>query len=146
MVINEYGISMNSFKKKYNSICFLCLLVNSGLVIADQCPTPEIIKDREVSRDYEWTIDERRSLDDVLSVEKLYSVRIKNKGEFIACYYSGGKNLLRLDGTSVEKECVVNKKSGSWEFSENGEQVCKEEDLNLCHYEIHCGESNENND
>ena len=140
---------MNSFKKKNNFIYFIYfiyLLVNSGLVLADQCPTPEIIKDRKISRDYEWTIDERRSLDDVLSVEKLYSVRIKNKGEFIACYYSGGKNLLRLDGTSVEKECVVNKKSGSWEFSENGEQICKEEDLNLCHYEIHCEESNENND
>jgi len=137
---------MNSFKKKYNLICLFCFFINSGLVIADQCPSPEIIKDREISREYEWTIDERRSLNDVLSVEKLYSVRIKNKGEFIACYYSGSKNLLRLDGAPVKKECVVNEKSGSWESSENGEQVCKEEDLNLCHYEIHCEESNENND
>lgn len=137
---------MNSFKKKFNFICLLCFFINSGPAIADQCPTVEIIKERKISRDYEWTIDERRSLDDVLSVEKLYSVRIKNKGEFIACYYSGSKNLLRLDGTSLKKECVLNKTSGRWEFSENGEQVCKEEDLNLCHYEINCEGLNEDND
>lgn len=119
--------------------------MNSSLVIAAQCPGPEIIKQRKISRDYDWTIDERRSLEDVLSVKKLYSVRIKNKGEFIACYYSDTKSLLRLDGSSLKKECVINKKSGSWIFSENGEQVCKEEDLNLCVYEIHCDESSENN-
>jgi len=115
-------------------------------VVADQCPLAEIVKERKISRDYEWTIDERRSLDDVLSVEKLYSVRIKNKGEFIACYYSGDKNLVRLDGSSLKKGCLVNKKSGAWEGAENGEQICKEEDLNLCVYEIHCNESEENID
>ena len=110
--------------------------------MADQCPTPEIIKDRKISRDYEWTIDERRSLDDVLSVDNLYSVRIKNKGEFIACSYSGSKNLLRLDGKPVKKGCVVNKNSGSWELAENGEKVSKEADLGLCVYNINCGTSN----
>lgn len=137
---------MNCFKKKYNFIFLLCFFINSNLAIADQCPTAEIVKERKISRDYEWMIDERRSLDDVLSVEKLYSVRIKNKGEFIACYYSGEKNLVRLDGSSLKKDCVVNKKSGNWEEAENGEQVCKEEDLNLCVYEIHCKKSEENID
>jgi hypothetical protein len=137
---------MNVFKKKYNLIYLLCLLINCEIVIADQCPTPEIIKERQITQDLEWTIDERRSLDDVLAVEKLYSVRIKNKGEFIACYYSGSKNLLRLDGSSYNKDCVINKKSGSWELSENGEQVCKEDDLYLCHYVIHCENANEDND
>jgi hypothetical protein len=136
---------MNAFKKKYNLIYLLCLSINCEIVSADQCPTPEVIKERKILQDIEWTIDERRSLDDVLAVEKLYSVRIKNKGEFIACYYSGSKNLLRLDGSSFNEGCVVNKKSGRWEHSENGEQVCKEEDLNLCHYEIHCEKSSENN-
>ena len=67
----------------------LWVFLNTGLVKADHCPSPETIKERKISRDYEWTIDERRTLDDVLAVEKLYSVRIKNQGEFIACYYSG---------------------------------------------------------
>ncbi len=141
---NTYIISMNLFKKNYNFIYLLCLVMNSGQVIADQCPSPEIIKERNISREYDWSIDARRTLDDVLSIEKLYSVRIKNKGEFIACYYSGSKNLVRLDGASLKKECVINKTSGSWDISDKGEQVCKEEDLNLCHYEIECEESIEN--
>jgi len=128
-------------KKSYKFICLLCIFINPRQLIADQCPTPEIIKDRKISRDYEWTIDERRSLDDVLAVENLYSVRIKNKDEFIACFYSGSKNLLRLDGKPVKEGCVVNKKSGSWELVENGEKVCKETDLGLCVYDIYCGKS-----
>lgn len=131
---------MNLFKKKYNLICLLYLFIYSSLVLAEQCPSAETVKERKISRDYEWSIDERRSLDDVLSVEKLYSVRIKNKGEFIACYYSSNKNLLRLDGAPLDKDCTINEKSGVWESSENGEQVCKEEDLNLCVYEIHCSD------
>ncbi|MCZ6803830.1 MAG: hypothetical protein O7D86_07835 [Proteobacteria bacterium] len=114
--------------------------------MADQCPTPEIIKDRMISRDYEWTIDERRTLDDVLSVEKLYSIRIKNKGEFIACSYSGSKNLLRLDGKPVKEGCSVNKSSGNWELAENGEQICKEAELGLCVYDINCKESLQGNE
>jgi hypothetical protein len=131
---------MNLFKKKYNLICFLYFLTNSNFGLADQCPSAEIVKERKISREYDWSIDERRSLDDVLSVEKLYSVRIKNNGEFVACYYTGSKKLLRLDGASIKEGCIVNQKSGSWQLSENGEQVCKEQDLNLCIYEIHCNE------
>ncbi|HIF50769.1 MAG TPA: hypothetical protein EYQ42_04445 [Thiotrichaceae bacterium] len=129
---------------KKNTIFYVLFLLpaNINYVFADQCPTAEIIKERKISRDYEWTIDERRSLNDVLSVEKLYSVRIKNKGEFIACYYSGSKKLLRLDGIYFDKECLLNKKSGNWVVSESGEQICREEDLSLCLYEINCDVSN----
>jgi hypothetical protein len=137
-------LNMNSFKKKYSFILLLFFFIKSGLVLADQCPSSEIIKERNISRDYEWTIDERRSLKDVLSVEKLYSVRIKNKGEFIACFYSGSKKLLRLDGASLTEKCVIRIQSGNWEQAENGEQVCKEDDLSLCLYEIHCEESDGN--
>ncbi len=115
-------------------------------MFADQCPSVQIIKERNISRDYEWTIDERRSLEDVLSVKKLYSVRIKKKGEFIACHYSGENNLLRLDGKPIGTNCRVQKESSNWKMSENGEYVCKEEDINLCIYEIHCEEENQNND
>ena len=112
--------------------------------MADQCPSPEIIKDRKISRDYEWTINERKSLYDVLSVEKLYSVRIKNTGEFIACYYSSSKSLLRLDGKPLKKDCLINKNEGSWETTVDGEKVCRETNLIECVYEINCGESNQN--
>jgi len=138
-------LRMNLLKIKYNFIYFFSLFLYSNLVIADQCPSAQIIKERKISREYEWTIDERRSLEDVLSVKKLYSVRIKNKGEFIACHYSGDKNLLRLDGKPVENNCIVRKKSSNWQMSENGEFVCKDEDLNLCIYEIHCEQEEQKN-
>lgn len=119
---------------------FLLLLLISGQSLADLCPTPKQIKDRSISREYDWTIDERRTLEDVLSVKKLYSVRIKNKGEYIACYYSSAKNLLRLDGKPLKQPCKVSNISDSWELAENGEQVCIEDDLGLCEYAMHCEE------
>jgi len=122
-----------------------CIFINSEFAVADQCPSPEVIKERNISRDYEWTMDERRSLEDVLSVEKLYSVRIKNKGEFVACSYSASNKLLRLDAAAIEKGCTIRKKLGNWAFSKKGEHVCKEDDLSLCHYEVHC-EATEGND
>jgi hypothetical protein len=127
---------------KYRRICLIILLISAEPLVADQCPTPEKIKERKISRDYDWTIDERRTLEDVLSVEKLYSVRIKNKAEYIACYYSGSKGLLRLDGKPLKQPCRVSDISGRWQLTENGEQVCKEEDLGLCKYDIKCGEIN----
>lgn len=132
---------MDRFIKNYNFIFLIIFFINSNLTFADQCPSAQIVKDRKISRDYEWTIDERRTLDDVLSVKKLYSVRIKNKGEFVACSYTGTEHLLRLDGTSVKAGCIITKTSGRWENSKKGEQVCQEEDLSLCLYQIRCKEN-----
>lgn len=112
------------------------LYVNPAL--ADQCPSASDIKERKISREYDWTIDERRSLEDVLSVEKLYSVRSINQGEFIACYYSRLKGLLRLDGKPEKGNCSIDTISGDWELVNNGEQVCKEGDLSLCVFVIKC--------
>ncbi len=114
-------------------------------LIAEQCPSPEKIKERKINRDYEWTIDERRTLEDVLSVEKLYSVRIKNEAEYIACSYSGGRNLLRLDGKPLKQPCIISSISGRWELTNTGEQVCKEDDLARCEYGIKCEEINNPN-
>ena len=132
---------MNLSKTKYNLICLVYFYFNSGLAMADQCPSVEIIKERKISRAYDWSIDERRSIDDLLSVKNLYSVRIKNKSEFVACYYSSSKNTIRLDGAVIEKDCLIKKTSGRWETSESGELVCKEEDLSLCQFEIVCEKS-----
>lgn len=113
--------------------------------MAEQCPDPEKIKERKINRDYEWTIGERRTLEDVLSVEKLYSVRIKNEAEYVACYYSGSRNLLRLDAKPLKQPCIVSRISGRWELTNSGEHVCKEDDLALCEYDIKCEETNDTN-
>lgn len=115
--------------------------MNFNSVWAGQCPSAEMVKEREISRDYDWSIDERLSLDDLLAVEKLYSVRIKNSGEFVACYYSGSNRLVRLDAAAIENNCVINIKSGEWSEAVNSEQICKEVDLNQCLFEIQCESS-----
>ena len=117
------------FLNKYRYIYFIILSISPCLLFADQCPTPEKIKERNISREYDWTINERRTLEDVLSVEELYSVRINNKAEYIACYYSGSRSLLRLDGKPLKQTCGVKKISGRWEATENDEQICLEDDL-----------------
>ena len=129
---------MNPLNRNFNFIFLLLFFINIDLAIADQCPSAETVRQRKISREYDWSIDERRSLEDVLAVEKLYSVRIKNKGEFIACYYMGKNGLLRLDGVSLEKNCFVKKTSGKWEETETAEQICKEKELSTCIFEIHC--------
>ena len=113
--------------------------------MAEQCPDPEKIKERKINRDYEWTIGERRTLEDVLSVEKLYSVRIKNEAEYVACYYSGSRNLLRMDAKPLKQPCIISRISGHWEMTNSGEHVCKEADLALCEYDIKCEETNDPN-
>ena len=125
----------------YPILLFCLSTVFSNMVYADRCPTPEIIVERKISQEYEWTIDERRSLDDVLAVEKLYSARIKNNGEFIACYYSSGKNLLRMDAKPLKTGCVVIEYAGEWNEVDAAEQVCAEADIYDCQYAIYCDET-----
>ena len=122
----------------YKYSIFVLLVLFSKQLIADQCPSSQVVKDRKISRDYEWTIDERRTLEDVLAVETLYSVRVKNNGEFIACYYSGNRGLIRLDGKPLGENCTLNTSSDNWLSTNNGELVCQEADPGLCLYEIDC--------
>ncbi len=130
---------MKNFNK-YRYIYFIILSIIPSFLLADQCPTPEKIKERNISREYDWTINERRTLKDVLSVEKLYSVRINNKAEYIACYYSGSRSLLRLDGKPLKQPCSVKEISGRWKLTENDEQICLEDDLGKCEYDMKCGD------
>ncbi len=135
---------MKNFNK-YRYIYFVILSISPSLLFADQCPTAEKIKERNISREYDWTINERRTLEDVLSVEKLYSVRIRNEAEYIACYYSGSKRLLRLDGKPLKQSCRVEKISGRWKSIKDGEQICLEDELGKCEYSIKCGDAKEVN-
>lgn len=110
---------------------------------ADRCPSPDIIKDRKISREYAWLIDERRSLEDVLIVERLYSVRIKNKGEFASCYYSADQHLLQMDARPLKPGCIVIEYGGKWKVVNSAEKVCAEEDVYQCQYAIYCDESSD---
>ena len=125
--------------KDYVRIICICLLLSgTEQPRADHCPSPDIVKQRKISRDYEWTIDERRTLDDVLAVETLYSARIKNRGEFIACYYSSEARLLRLDAKPEKNGCLIVESSGKWNIIDGVEAICEEDDIALCEYNIKC--------
>ena len=129
---------MNILKRNNNLIFCLLFSLSIDVAVADQCPSAKIVKERKISRDYEWTIDERRTLEEVLSVEKLYSVRIKNQGEYVACSYTRKNGLIRLDGAAKKSHCLIMKQSGSWIYSGNGEQICTEKELNLCQFNVIC--------
>ena len=120
------------------------ILLLAGLlcrsVYADQCPSPEIIKDRKITRQYEWYIDERRTLEDVLSVERLYSVRIRKQGELVTCYYSTKERLLEMDAKPIREGCEVIERSGGWQVINEQEKVCMEQNPYNCHYAIYCDE------
>ena len=113
---------------------------------ADVCPSPEIVRERKISREYEWTINERRTLEDVLAVEKLYSVRIKNKGEFVACYYTSKQRSMRLDAKPLKADCSVTHYSNNWEAPSGLELVCRDDDVYQCQFAILCDETKSNSD
>ena len=119
---------------------FAILLLITSLVLADTCPAPQTVKDRKISRVYAWYIDERRTLDDVLAVEKLYSVRLKNNGEYVSCYYSGNGLLLEMDAWPLKAGCSVVEHKGVWRTISEEERVCDEQDMAACQFAIYCDE------
>ncbi len=100
-----------------------------------------MIKERKISRKYEWWIDERRDLDDVLTVEKLYSVRIKEQDKYVACYYSARGLIIQMDAAPAESECGVIEYKGQWDTVNDAERVCNEEDPFACQFAIYCDET-----
>ena len=115
----------------------LLLMTVYACASADVCPSPEIVRERGISREYEWTINERQTLEDVLAVEKLYSVRIKNKGEFVACYYYTSKQRpMRLDAKPLKANCSVTRYSDNWEAPDGLELVCRDDDVYQCRFAI----------
>ena len=105
---------------------------------AERCATPQEVKDRLISPDYEWSVNEEVSLDGLLSVQHLYAVSIENYGEFVACKYEAPQQYIRLDGAPKEGSCPVQALSDNWFVSEHGRTVCEEEDLTLCRFDFGC--------
>ena len=120
----------------------LCTLLCTQLVIADSCPSVKDISYRLISRDYEWTVDEGVTLDELLSVKELIAVSIENEGEFVSCKYKTGEKFIKLDGLPDTEKCPLHKTSGSWFVTGTNRLVCDEEDLFLCVFETDCKEEN----
>ncbi len=127
--------------RKVHSACavlFLGLLSASN-THADRCPTPEDIRDRNLSTDYDWSVNEQVSLDALLSVKKLYGASVENYGEFIACKYEADQQYIRLDGSPNIQNCRVVTLDENWFDSEDGKTVCMDDDITLCKFIYRCG-------
>lgn len=113
-----------------SSLLFIYTLLN--FVQAETCPSPQEIRARLVSENYEWSVNEDVSLESLLSVKKLYGVSIENHGEFVACKYEAPGQYVRLDGMPRPTGCPVIAISQNWAVNTAGQLACDDEDLVAC--------------
>ncbi|MFT5134882.1 MAG: hypothetical protein ACI9SC_003364 [Gammaproteobacteria bacterium] len=117
-------------------ICATFLMIANAY--SERCATPEEVRERLISADYEWSVNEEVSLDGLLAVKNLYAVTIENYGEFVACKYEGAQEYIRLDGASKKSKCPIQATSDNWFISEGGQVVCDEDDNALCRFDSIC--------
>jgi hypothetical protein len=120
---------------KYVIMLFLFYL---PLVFAETCPTSEQIRDRKISKLFAWTVEEDVSLDELLSVQQLYAVRIINFDEYISCRYTTRQWPVRLDGKPEIEKCRISPEAGVWNSTDSGALVCQEKDVAKCGFKLEC--------
>jgi hypothetical protein len=118
--------------------CVYCLVIFPEVLLAGNCPDPETIRLRELSRELEWTVDGQTTLDELLAVKSLYAVRISNYGEYVSCYYTTDEWTVKLDAKPVSIGCLIMPDSGRWTSTDSGQLVCREEDINRCGFRFEC--------
>ena len=118
--------------------CVYFLVVFPEVLLAGNCPDPETIRLRELSRELEWTVDGQTTLDELLAVISLYAVRISNYGEYVSCYYTTDEWTVKLDAKPVTIGCLIMPDAGRWTSTDSGQLVCQEEDVNRCGFRIEC--------
>ncbi|MDX1519586.1 MAG: hypothetical protein R3318_05640 [Gammaproteobacteria bacterium] len=107
-------------------------------VQADQCPTPAEVRERTITRDYDWSVGEDVTLDMLLEVSELRKVELNNHGEFVACHYLSRQLPVRMDGAAPGPGCYVDKSSSEWLSLPGGTLSCTETELNNCRFTIVC--------
>ncbi|MGH8120354.1 MAG: hypothetical protein ACRESK_07045 [Gammaproteobacteria bacterium] len=105
---------------------------------SDNCPSPEKIQDRKLSQNYEWTVDEKTTLQNLLSVKKLYAVRIMDEDMYVSCHYTTDKWPVKLDVTPASGSCKSLPRGNNWKKTESGQVVCLEKDVNKCEFSFVC--------
>ena len=123
---------------KYHAMLAVLLLCIHAEARGDSCPSPEIILKRGLSKQYDWTVDENTTLQDLLSVKELYAVRIMDHGLFVACYYTTDKGYVRLDAAPIKGECSLTPDAGQWTSTDSGQNECAETSAGNCGYTYTC--------
>jgi hypothetical protein len=119
-------------------IFFSFILLAVPTAFADRCPAPDEVRERKISMDYEWTVGERVTLENILLVKRLIAVRVINNGEFVLCRYTTERQLVRMYGLPKSEGCVISISSGEWIGINTGESVCQEKDTTQCLFDIEC--------
>lgn len=114
------------------------VLLFTSNVIADSCPTPEEIRDRTISKQYEWTVDENTTLKELLAVKQLYAVRIMDYGDYVSCRYSTKQWPVTLDGKPKGRDCELTPLAGEWTSTDSGHLVCREKEVTQCGFKFDC--------
>ena len=94
--------------------------------------------DRKISKSYDWAVEENTSLEELLSVKNLFSVRIIDYDSHVSCRYTTDKWPVVLDGIPVEEKCIVKPEAGEWTSTDSGQLVCREEDVTKCLFNLEC--------
>ena len=106
--------------------------------LGESCPSPDKIRQRNLSKKYEWTVDEKTSLEALLSVKKLYSVRIMDHGAYVSCHYTSPKWPIKLDLAPARGACTFSRQKGEWKGTESGQEVCMEKNPGNCGFTSTC--------
>ena len=117
-------------------LLFLCIYAESS-IYAESCPSPEQIRERQISRDFEWTVDEDTSLDDMLSVTRLIAISVENQLEYVSCKYKNNSKFIKLDGKASRENCSISISSGTW-LTNGKRRICDEKELGKCLFDIDC--------
>ena len=123
---------------KYHAMLAILLLCMHTESRGDSCPSPDKIRHRDLSKQYEWTVDEKTSLQALLSVKKLYAVRIMDHGLYVSCYYTTDNWPVRLDAAPVQGECSLTPRDGKWKTTDSGQDVCTEKAAGKCGFTYTC--------
>jgi hypothetical protein len=123
---------------KYQAILLMLLVGIHPESRGDSCPSPDKIRHRDLSKQYEWTVDEKTTLQNLLSVQKLYAVRIMDHGLYVSCYYTTDKWPVKLDVAPVKDGCKYASHQGKWKSIESGQDVCMEKNAGNCGFKYTC--------
>ena len=123
---------------KYHAIVVILLLCINPESRGDSCPSPDKIRQRDLPKQYEWTVDDKTSLKDLLSAQKLYSVRIMDNGLYVSCHYTTAKWPIKLDVAPAQGECTFSHQKGEWKSTPSGQDVCMEKNAGNCGFIYTC--------
>lgn len=115
----------------------LLLIINTECR-GDSCPSADKVRSHKLPQKYEWTVDEHTTLQNLLSVKKLYAVRIMDQGAYVSCHYTTDKWPVKLDVAPSSGACKTVSHDGKWKDTDSGQVVCLEKDVSKCTFSFEC--------